>query len=165
MVLNRMNSSINLDKYLAFMLEETKTNAGMKNPEIHALMMGRMMCVSAMIDSQWVSGKTFYKLLDILAKIYAEQEFLREAIQLICIKVLKSSSANIALFDKIVSDLKMLSEAKALSSSADLSLFLCLRDIYLTKFQGQSKEHDKLMCTDIISNKKNLASIAQQIRL
>ena len=34
---------------------ETKTNAGMKNPEVHAVLMGRMMCVSAMIESGWVS--------------------------------------------------------------------------------------------------------------
>lgn len=37
------------------MNEETKTNAGMKNPEVHAVLMGRMMCVSAIIESGWVS--------------------------------------------------------------------------------------------------------------
>jgi hypothetical protein len=37
------------------MIEETKSNSTMKNPEIHTLCMGRLMAVSAIIESGWVS--------------------------------------------------------------------------------------------------------------
>lgn len=51
LVLNRFNSSIDFEKYIAFVKEETKTNSGMKNPEVHTATMGRMMILSAMLDS------------------------------------------------------------------------------------------------------------------
>jgi len=56
MVLNRFHSSIDFDKYIKFVKEETKTNAGMKNPEVHAFLMGRMMGVSAIIESGWMAS-------------------------------------------------------------------------------------------------------------
>jgi len=55
MVLNRFKAQIDFEKYVKFVNVETKTNAGMKNPEVHAVLMGRMMCVSAIIESGWVS--------------------------------------------------------------------------------------------------------------
>ena len=55
MVLNRFKAQIDFEKYIKFVNEETKTNAGMKNPEVHAVLMGRMMCVSAIIESGWIS--------------------------------------------------------------------------------------------------------------
>jgi len=54
MVLNRFHKTVDFDRYISMVQEETKSNSTMKNPEIHTLMMGRMMCVSAIVDSQWV---------------------------------------------------------------------------------------------------------------
>jgi len=97
-VLNRFSNIVNYDKYLAFIMEETKTNSGMKNPEVHAMMMGRMMCASAIIDSQWPSSaKMLNPLVDMLAEIYNTQEFLREAIQVVLTKILRSAHGS-ALF-------------------------------------------------------------------
>lgn len=95
MVLGRFKDGIDFEKFLAFVKEETKTNSGMKNPEIHAMLMGRMMCVSAVIESGWVAStsgknKQLLSLLDALVEIYHAQEFLREAIQVIIVKVLKT---------------------------------------------------------------------------
>lgn len=56
MVLNRFREQIDFHKYLDFVKKETKTSATMKNPEIHAAMLGRMMCVSAIIESGWIKS-------------------------------------------------------------------------------------------------------------
>ena len=55
-VLARFKDNIDFAKYISFINEETKTNSGMKNPEIHSFMMGRMMCLSAIVESQWING-------------------------------------------------------------------------------------------------------------
>ena len=94
-------------------------------------------------------------LIDALSEIYHAQEFLREAIQLLCIKILKSSLKSVKIFNAIVDKLK-LHEGKITMSSSDLSLFLSLRDIYLSEFDGQSKEHDALMHLELVNNKKHL---------
>lgn len=39
-------------KLLKFVTEETKCAKGMKNPEINALTIGKMMCLSAVVESQ-----------------------------------------------------------------------------------------------------------------
>lgn len=39
-------------KLLKFVTEETKTSKGMKNPEIHAQTIGKLMCISAIVESQ-----------------------------------------------------------------------------------------------------------------
>ena len=85
-VLGRFSSIIEYEKYLAFIQEETKVNSGMKNPEVHAMMMGRMMCASAVIDSKWPNANTkmFVPLIDMLAEIYHAQEFLRDWIHTRC---------------------------------------------------------------------------------
>ena len=108
MVLNRFGASIDFDKYLSFILEETKTNSAMKNPEIHSAMMGRMMCVSAIVDSQWITNaKQMGTLIDVLGDIYHAQEFLREAIQLVVVKIIKSPVGNIKLFDYVLTKLRL----------------------------------------------------------
>jgi len=48
------------------------------------------------------------------------------------------------------------SEGKIMSSSSDLSLFLCLRDIYLEQFNEKSKENNTLMHIEVVGNKKYL---------
>jgi len=164
MVLNRFGSSIDFEKYMAFVKEETKTNSGMKNPEVHAAMMGRMMCISAMIDSQWVSNaKQAVPVIDALVEIYNTQEFLREGIQLVFVKILKSSFGSVKLFDHIVSKLG-LNETKITISSSDLSLFFVLREVYISNFKGQSREHDTLMSFDVVGNKKQLQFVAGLIK-
>ena len=52
-VLSRFNGNIDFSKYINFIEEETKTSEGMKNPEIHCILMGRMMCLSAIAESSW----------------------------------------------------------------------------------------------------------------
>lgn len=71
-----------------FVKGETKLNSGMRNPEIHALAMGRMMCLSAILESGAFSEGKLSKsqqevlgeILALLLEINREQEFLRESI-------------------------------------------------------------------------------------
>ena len=51
-VLSRFKKQIDAMKLLKFVTEETKTTKGMKNPEIHAQTIGKLMCISAIVESQ-----------------------------------------------------------------------------------------------------------------
>jgi hypothetical protein len=55
MVINRFKNFIDFDKFIYYVQGETITNGGMKNPEIHCAIMARMLVVSAIIESGWVS--------------------------------------------------------------------------------------------------------------
>jgi len=112
----------------------------MKNPEIHALSMGRMMCVSALVESGWPSTmnpKQLTNIVDMLYEMYKDQQFLRESIQLILVKIMKSPSKTTKLFDHIVDkfllDLGKDESAtdRILSSHSTLAMFLELRAMYL----------------------------------
>ena len=158
-VLGRFKANIDFEKYIAFVMEETKTNSGMKNPEIHAMLMGRMMCVSAIIESGWIGQSTnqgqqkqLLTLLDMLVEIYRSQEFLREAIQVIISKILRAQNRSVKIFDFLVQKLLVSSDQKPnqiesviFQSSSSLSLFLTLKGLYLEFFDGQSKEFNSMM--------------------
>ena len=51
-VISRFKKQIDAMKLLKFVTEETKTTKGMKNPEIHAQTIGKLMCISAIVESQ-----------------------------------------------------------------------------------------------------------------
>ena len=51
-VLGRFKSQIDLTKVLAFLKEETKVNKLMKNTEINAAILGKLMVASAVVESQ-----------------------------------------------------------------------------------------------------------------
>jgi len=143
----------------------------MKNPEIHSILMGRMMCVSAIIESGWITqatsqsqSKQLMTLLDTLIDIYHLQEFLREAIQVIIVKVLKTQIKSVKIFDYLVQKLLFFStkesqENTIFLSSSNLSLYLSLKEMYLDAFEGQSKEYDNIMHYQFIQNKKHLNQI------
>lgn len=177
-VLSRFKGNIDFEKYIEFVMEETKTNSGMKNPEIHAMLMGRMMCVSAVIESGWIGQGTnqgqqrqLLALLDILIGIYDSQEFLREAIQVIISKILKAQNRSVKIFDYIVQKLlgspdkiKNHKDSVIFQSSSSLSLFLTLRDIYSTSFDGQSKEMNDILHMNFMKDKKILLQISTLIK-
>lgn len=37
-----------------FISEETKTNGTMRNSELNSMILGRMMCISAIVESGWI---------------------------------------------------------------------------------------------------------------
>ena len=51
-VLSRFKKQVDLVKLIKHIRKETKTVASMKNPEVYALTIGQMMCLSAIVDSQ-----------------------------------------------------------------------------------------------------------------
>jgi len=107
-----------------------------------------------------------------LAEIYHEQEFLREAIQVIIDKTLRKVSANVATFDLVAdsflapkdkaddSKKEKALESNVLSSSASLSMFLTLRLAYfevIAPLGKLSKNYNELMAFDILDSTKQLA--------
>ena len=117
----------------------------MKNPEINALVLGRLMCLSALIESEVyqtsTAGEALQLILGCLVELYRAYDFLRESIQTVFIKLLKNASSDVAamakIMEKIVAEL-IVAESKQTSikefvyaHSDNLSLFLSLRHIFL----------------------------------
>ena len=87
-VFSRFKKKIDLCKMMKLVQKETKTSSTMKNPEIHSLLLGRMMCLSAIVDSQTyqlsqnqvnVEGQAM--VVEDLIELYKENDFLRESLQ------------------------------------------------------------------------------------
>ena len=57
-VFKTFKSQIDITKLTEFIFEETKTASTMKNPEINALVLGRLMCMSALIESEAYQSST-----------------------------------------------------------------------------------------------------------
>ena len=51
-VVRRFKASIDVKKLIMYMKEESKTASTMKNPEINALALGQLMCLSALVESE-----------------------------------------------------------------------------------------------------------------
>ena len=51
-VFSRFRKQIDGMKLLKFITEETKTVKGMKQPEVHSQTIGKLMCISAIVESQ-----------------------------------------------------------------------------------------------------------------
>jgi hypothetical protein len=49
-VVARFKKQIDILKFIKFINEETKTSTVMKNPEIHAMMLGRLMSLTALVE-------------------------------------------------------------------------------------------------------------------
>lgn len=165
LVLNRFKSFIDFDKYVAFLKEQTKCNAGMKNPEIHCMMMARMLCVSAIIESGWVTSTSGHQnqlmtLIDILSDIYVQHEFLREAIQISLSKIFSHPGRSVKIFEYTLESFKLNTlHQKKEQTSSDWSMYFSMRTSYRTHFQSQSEKHDHLMNEDIFQNKKTLGTM------
>lgn len=170
-VLTRFHDQIDFEKYLEFVLTETKTNASMKNPEVHSLMLGRMMCISAVLESGWITsqGKRLVAAFEVLIEIYQQQEFLREPIQVV-FKLLNTKAKNFKAFEQVAKKLLLADkkekelEAHIMSSSSSFSLFLQLKETYSSHFSGQSKEMDKVMATHLLSKKGNLIAFSKLVQ-
>ena len=81
MVFNRFSNIVDFDKLIAFIQEETKTNSSMNSTEIHAACMGRVLCMSALIESRWpINTKQLMTVIDIASDVYHQQDFLKEAV-------------------------------------------------------------------------------------
>jgi hypothetical protein len=51
-VFARFKSQISVTKLLTHLSEETKTSSMMKNPEVNSMILGRLMVISALVESQ-----------------------------------------------------------------------------------------------------------------
>ena len=85
-VLRQFKTQIEMPKLIKFVEEETKTSKLMKNPEINALALGQMMCLSAMVEGDvhkqgsLVSSDTLEQLSSSLISLYQTYDFLHESI-------------------------------------------------------------------------------------
>ena len=54
LVLSKFKDKVDFEKYMNFIKEETKTNGTKRNSETQSMMIGRMMCISAIVESGWI---------------------------------------------------------------------------------------------------------------
>ena len=87
-IFTRFKNKIDLQKVVKFIRKETKTSSTMKNPEIHSLVLGQMMCLSAIVDSQayqlsqnQVNSEGLAMVVEDLLELYKAHDFLRESLQ------------------------------------------------------------------------------------
>jgi len=96
-VLLRFKHLIDFEKYLKHLFTETKTSKAMKSTEAHALTLGRLMSISAMVEARafigqqgGVNDRTLTVMLGCLIELFKEHEFLRESVVLVIESILKA---------------------------------------------------------------------------
>lgn len=146
-VLSRFRKQVDLVKLIKYIRKETKTTATMKNPEVHALVIGQMMCLSAIVDSQLyqasatqVSQEGVIFLVADLVQLYKNHDYTRESLQTVLTRMLSKAGSE-AQGARVLEQLmaKLVPEETNFKQyifqhSDNLSLFLTLRHAYLEKF-------------------------------
>jgi len=94
-VLSRFKKQTDPLKFLRFVADECRTSKGMKKPEVNALIIGKMMCLTATVESQLYqtsASQLNHDALNMatndLLQMYKDHDFVRESIQAILVKVL-----------------------------------------------------------------------------
>jgi hypothetical protein len=94
-VLSRFKKQTDPLKFLRFVADECRTSKGMKNPEVNALIIGKMMCLTATVESQLyqtsvsqLNHDALNMATNDLLQMYKDHDYVRESIQAILVKVL-----------------------------------------------------------------------------
>lgn len=84
-------------KLLSFMTEECKVSKGMTKPEQHCQTLGRLMCVSSIVESQLyqlsqsqVNHDALNKVTNDLIQMFQTHDYVRESIQSVLAKLLRT---------------------------------------------------------------------------
>ncbi len=172
-VLQSFKAQIDITKLIKLIKDETKTTKIMKNPEINALALGQLMCLSALIESeayktgQLVNSDTITSLASSLIYLYQTYDFLRESIQTAFAKLLQNlpeAGQGIKLLEKIVAELLIANKKQGgdikdyiFEHSDNLSLYLSLRHIYISpKYKDQTTKIAKHLTMDIFDDDQSL---------
>ena len=144
----------------------------MKNPEIHMLTLGQLMCLSALIESEiyqtgsQINGDTITSLVSSFIHLYQTYEFMRESIQAVFTKLLTNVPAEthgVKIIEKVVAELLVSGgnlKETLFAHSDNLSLFLSLRHVYLSaKYRDQSTKAAKHLTLDIFADEEDLLKL------
>jgi len=94
LVLSRFKAIIDFEKYIKFMFGETKVNQAMKSAEANTVSLGRMMCLSALIEARvffsagQVNLRTLKVIVGCLVELFQKNDFLQESISAVVNKLL-----------------------------------------------------------------------------
>ena len=143
-VLSRFKRQIDLVKLIKFVQKETRTSTTMKNPEIHTMVLGKMMCHSAIIDSQiyhtstnQLNQEALNMILEDLIKLYKDHDFVKESLQTVFSRIISRFGSETQGFKVLEQLLTQLIPTEAdlklfiFAHSDNLSLFLTLKHAYL----------------------------------
>lgn len=149
-VLSRFRKSIDVMKLLKLITEETKTSKSMKQPEVHANTIGRLMCLSAIVDAQLyqqsatqLNHEVWNKLCNDLLVLWKENDYLHESVQQVLVKMLSRvvpTANGMKLLERIASELIGSDyRAWAFQHADKMSMFLAIRKIYNQRYQQGGK--------------------------
>lgn len=171
-VIRSFKAQIDITKLIKLIKDETKTSKIMKNPEINALALGQLMCLSSLIDSEaykignLVNSDILASLTSSLIFLYQTYNFLRESIQAALQKLIQKlpvETHGAKVLEKIVSELLVQAsdggkvKDYALQHSDNLSLYLVLKHLYQgSKLREQSPKLAKVLGHDVIADENDL---------
>ena len=190
LVLNRFKSSIDFEKYLKHMFSETKVNQTMKSAETNNASLGRMMCLSALIEAKvfytspsQINQRTLKVIVGCLVELYTKYDFLQESISAVFSKLLtilkEQKQYGLQALEIIVDALIVNKGSKGekepeksgsfdfraniLNDSNRLSLYLRMKEVYHSSYSGLSKEYEEIFAYKVLADKKNLKLIQNLI--
>ena len=190
LVLNRFKSSIDFEKYLKHMFSETKVNQTMKSAETNNASLGRMMCLSALIEAKvfytspsQINQRTLKVIVGCLVELYTKYDFLQESISAVFSKLLtilkEQKQYGLQALEIIVDALIVNKGSKGekepeksgsfdfraniLNESNRLSLYLRMKEVYHSSYSGLSKEYEEIFAYKVLADKKNLKLIQNLI--
>lgn len=167
-VLARFKKQIDPVKLLAFIREEAKLSKTMKNPEVHALVIGHMMNLTAMVEAQvfqqgaTLNNECIAQIVGDLIHLYKTYEYTRESIQQVLVKLLQrvgSSAVGGKLLERISGELIADYKQFALKHADNLSLVLALQAVFRERFEGHL-EKDHIFRHEYVTE-KNLGKIGK----
>lgn len=97
-MLKQSSGKVDLGKLVGYIISESRCTAAMKASETNANWMGRFLSLSAIVESGMLakaSQEGIVKVIDELAVVYKEQDFLREGIQVALGKILAADSQHV----------------------------------------------------------------------
>jgi hypothetical protein len=163
--LSRFKKQTDALKFLCFVADECRTSKGMKNPEVNALIIGKMMCLTATVESQLyqtsasqLNHDALNMVTNDLLQMYKDHDYVRESIQAILVKVLSQitplTQGGKILDRVLVEVLGNGAEWKSaiFKHSDNLSLFLAMRSVYLShEYEGHVRENEHMLKTEVFS--------------
>ena len=139
-------------KLLKFITEETKTSKIMKQPEIHTQTIAKLMCLTAIVESQLyqtsqsqINHDAFNKVANDLIQIRKDHDYCRESVQAVLVKALRTitpANHGAKLLERIASEVIGDVKQFIFSHSDNLSFYLVIKQVYLEKYVGQLKDHE-----------------------
>jgi hypothetical protein len=170
-VLSRFKKQIDSMKLLKFVTEETKVSKGMKQPEIHAQTIAKLMCTTAVVESQLyqvsptqINHDAFNKIANDLIQTYKDHDYCRESVQVVLAKLLRNVAPlnhGAKLLERIAVELIADWKTFVWQHADNLGFYLQMRAAYLDRYVGQLRENEHVYENQIFSSENSYKKLSK----